>query len=250
MDKNSINDFLGILEYCQCVAISFGTDPSNSDTDGDSYDDDIDYYPLKQNEECIYIIYDQVNFTDIATYWSNQFEDCDNVFLVEAFNINTFLDTWNSMGRVNGKYKYYLSEVILIYHGFDGYMIFDNEMVITTEWQHQYYLDCPIVESLNPTIIGDLRLIICESGTIERNNPASNYNLAVGFLLGDSTIESVIAPDGTYHVHCNRLGYQEQSWSSERGLEDYLIQYSLIDDQIVWEQYEARRTGVYRYLEI
>lgn len=243
LDNFVFEGCLGLVQPDRPLIISFGTDPSDPDTDDDDIDDNLDYYPLKQNEECIYIIYDQDQFSNAADFWELVYEDVYEVYRIEAADADVFIDTWNSMGRVDGKYKYKLKQVILLYHGNLGYMIFRNSVCLSVDYLSYDYK----ISDLNPAIIETLRLNICESGNLENMDLSGEYNLAVGFLSSSSSIDEVISCDGTYWYRCNFLGFEEYSESHIRGIEELLIAYSYYNNEIIWSPAEAMECGIYWY---
>ena len=159
------------------------------------------------------------------------------------------------MGRVDGRYQYNLKQVILIYHGYDGYMMFDGEGQLLNEWLrgNPTFYNPVFVAELEPAVIDTLKLIVCYAGTLEYTDPNGDYNLAVGFLFSDSTINHVIASDGSYEYRCHLggyVGFEEYSKSDIRGIERFMVSYSYPNNQIDWQLVDIEETGVYRYYGI
>lgn len=209
----------------------------NADLDGDGCPDEIDYSPSVTNPDRIYVLYDEDNFADVAEFWQEEYQDTCEVELIEAADVSVFMDAWNTLGRVDGKYMYNIDTVILLYHGFDGYMIFRDSNVLTTEWLSDVYYSYTI-DDLGPIMMDTLRLNICEAGTLERTSLDGEYNLAVGFLTGPFDIGHVVSSDGTYNFTCEPDIFDERSISAVRGEEEQLVSYSLEGGKIVWEWVE------------
>lgn len=71
----------------------------------------------------------------------------------------------------------------MLYHGNDGIIMFSNGDVLCTSIEEKKSFNgFPKVEELEPVIIEELRLNICESGTSEKSDPNGDYNIAVGFF--------------------------------------------------------------------
>lgn len=68
-------------------------------------------------------------------------------------------------------------------------------------------------------------------------------------MLGKSSIGRIIAPDGTYNSDFSKnhitgtWHYTEHSTKQNGEAVDYLLSYQMINDEIVYEQYQTLKTG-------
>ena len=224
-----------------CIPVS---DALSYDYDHDGIYDGMDYYCRKYNKNCVYILYDENSFSDSANYWENMYSNYYKVVSVKASDANVFFNTWNSMGKNNGKYEYKLKYVLLLYHGNLGYMIFKDDQVLSiNKLSYDYNFD-----NLSPAIIETLKLNICESGNVDSCDLNGEYNLAVGFLSSKSMIQEVVGSDGTYFYRVNPFGFEEYSYNHIYGIERFLIGYTYNGDNIVWRPYPIEETGIYLYI--
>jgi hypothetical protein len=101
-----LEDWLNIVDYNRPVVFSFGTDPSNSDTDEDGSNDDVDAYPLVVNPMINYLLIgqdigDESTIRNGAHMYQTILEDANVDYIpIYISSLEDFNSFWSNMNRL------------------------------------------------------------------------------------------------------------------------------------------------------
>jgi|GEM_PF-3333226 len=221
--------FKGFDKEIYVEYFSFNSNPILKDTDGDSYDDNIDAYPLRDIEEKHYIFYEKGGddfLIDEAL--SRKRIIIDNDVEAEVVGVNTvadFTSEWDNMGLDSkGKVEYAISDVYTVFHGSPvSIRIGNNERLLNAD-----------VSNLADKRIGTLHLSSCNNGNVDWLNVETiggidfEQNMAISFLKELNGIEEVKAWDG-YATYFNIGDFAIEYSSSYTGFWEMIFDNSSFD---------------------
>jgi RHS repeat-associated protein len=198
-----------------------------NDYDGDGVPNKDDATPFKENNDIVYIFYEQGGDSILKNEAYSRAKilrsDGIEVCVIGISDIDEFVKEWNNMGEETGyvgsmkysteKIEYDILEVVLVFHGsWQGLRIDEDEKgkkhrLITSPYCDPNTDISP--SSLDKKEIGLLDLSSCNGGNVDH----IGYNIASDFVVSQPEIDKVEAWDGS--ASYGIFGYDLNEWAPE-----------------------------------